>query len=153
MRADTKDLMDRLLADDTLLLREDGRATADPTDPASTLSVTLALLTARDYATAQTLLRWALAFDPEHCRLLRRMTDITLLLGDHDGARRWAEQAIAIQPDDADNHDNLAKLCIWVGAFADAEKAAERAVALAPHNADMARRLEEIRQRLAKAAS
>jgi cytochrome c-type biogenesis protein CcmH/NrfG len=78
------------------------------------------------------------------------MTDITLLLGDRDGARRWADTAIAANPNDADNHDNLAKLLIWVGAFAEAETAAERAVALAPLNAEMARRLGEIRTRLGR---
>jgi Flp pilus assembly protein TadD len=145
--------MDRLLADDAVLQREDGRATADPTDPLSTLSVTLALLKAGDYATAQGLLRWALAFNPDDSRLLRRMTDITLLLDDRDGARRWAEKAIATKPDDPENYDNLGKLLVWIGAVAEAETAAERAVALAPHNAEMARQLGEIRMRLAKAAS
>ncbi len=150
MRADTKILMDRLLADDSVLQRQDGRATADPTDPQSTLRVTLALLEARDYATAQTLLRWALDFDPDDSRLLRRMTDITLLLGDRDGALRWAEKAIATDPADAENHDNLAKLFMWVGAFAEAETAEVRAVALAPLNAEMTRRLGEIRKRLGR---
>ncbi len=151
MRADTKTLMDRLLADDAVLQCREGRATADPTDPASTLRASFALMKAKDYGTAQTLLRWALAFDPADSRLLRRMTDITLLRGDREGARRWADTAIATNPDDADNHDNLAKLLIWVGALAEAETAEERAVALAPLNAEMARRLGEIRQRLAQA--
>jgi tetratricopeptide (TPR) repeat protein len=110
--------------------------------------VTLALLQAGDYAAAQTLLRWALDFDPKDSRLLRRMTDITLLQGDRDAARRWAERAIASDPADAENHDNLAKLFMWVGAFAEAETAEERAVALAPRNAEMSRRLAEIRKHL-----
>jgi Flp pilus assembly protein TadD len=140
--------MERLLADDAVLQRKDGRATADPTDPSSTLRVTFALMKAKDHATAQSLLHWALDFDPRHCRLLRRMTDVTLLKGERDAARRWAEAAIAADPADADNHDNLAKLLIWVGNVAEAETAAERAVALAPENAEMSRRLSEIRKRL-----
>jgi tetratricopeptide (TPR) repeat protein len=144
--------MDRLFADDAVLQRREGRATADPTDPTSTLRASFALMQSQDYATAQNLLRWALDFDPDDCRLLRRMTDITLLLGDRGGARRWADKAIATNPNDAENHDNLAKLLIWIGALAEAETPAERAVALAPHNADMARQLGEIRMRLAKAA-
>jgi Tfp pilus assembly protein PilF len=148
VREDTTILMARLLADDAVLQRREGRATADPTDPKSTLSVTLALLQAGDYAAAQTLLHWALDFDPKDSRLLRRMTDITLLQGDRDAARRWAERAIASDPADAENHDNLAKLFMWVGAFAEAETAEERAVALAPRNAEMSRRLAEIRKHL-----
>jgi tetratricopeptide (TPR) repeat protein len=150
MKAETKTLMDRLLADDAVLQCREGRATADPTDPASTLKVSFALMQEKDYGTAQSLLRCALVFDPANSRLLRRMTDITLLRGDRDGARRWADTAIAANPDDADNHDNLAKLLIWIGAFAEAEPASERAVALAPQNAEMARRLGEIRTRLGR---
>lgn len=150
MKAETKARLGELLADETSLTREQRQPTADPTDPENTLRVTLALLQSKEFAQAQTLLRWALDFDPEDTRLLRRMCDITLLLGDQEEARRWGEKAIAVDPQDPHNHDNLAKLFIWVGDFAAAEAAETRAVDLAPHDAAMTARLLDIQKWLGK---
>jgi tetratricopeptide (TPR) repeat protein len=141
LQQNTVALMDGLLADRAAWSGGPIQATADPTQPASTLHATFALMQSGDVAEAERMLGWALVFTPEDAGLLRRMSDIALRLGDAAAAEQWMTGAIGADASHADSYAQLAVLLVRRGARGEAEAALGRAIGLAPDRGGLHARL------------